>query len=221
MALSPEDRLHWIETFFSENPGFAQGDYGFGTGIVDFTRWEVTSGRLDKDSGSTWYRAVNGMLVLDMRDALALLHQGKSSSKDPGVQNWLSYAGAARGMSKLPGSTEMDEVQKALWTAHQTSLHQGIRAGAPFFAKDWTVNREDAQFNELVVRNVDLAALSNQGTRSGWANAGLLDAAVAVAYPSHYPASRGDTYTGGLLSGFFDAGSGRWQDNIGIGSTRW
>jgi hypothetical protein len=158
------------------------------------------------------------MIVLDMTDARKLLQSGVTHSDDPAIQAWISYAMEAQ---KPNSGGEGDAQQQALWKAHQISLHRGIRAAANYFAKEYDTNKGEAAFDEVVVANVDMAALHNQGTASGWNSAGLLNLGVSATYSSHYSADEADAFGSAWWGIGFNAATGHWDSNVGIGSTRW
>ena len=92
---SPEDRLTLTENFYKESAeGYGFGKlYGYGQGQVDFTQWEVARGALDPETGSPWWRAVNGQLIRDMLEARYLFVAGLSNcaGSNEAVDTWLAY----------------------------------------------------------------------------------------------------------------------------------
>ncbi len=150
--LSPSDRLQLLNTFFGfEDPiRMFMRDGVEGAGLVVFTAWEITSGRItgDRDDGSAWWRAVNGLMLLDMQATDRSLATGTTTS-DPAVQAWIDYRAAP---SWSP------EAQQALWKAHQVSLHEAIDASADLLAEESALERA---FIGIVVENVDISALYN------------------------------------------------------------
>lgn len=150
IGLSEADRRRIINKFFSAFPGTDNSGFwdfaarnlpfvttsgndglGFGQGIRDFTEWEISSGRLDPRFGSRWWQAVNGLMVLDLQDALGIIDRhgidaayrslaGATSS----VRAWVAYATGA------DGDLSNEAVQRLFWTAHQRSLHAGIAAAS-------------------------------------------------------------------------------------------
>jgi RHS repeat-associated protein len=156
--LSPRVRLWIMSSFFDVFPGtYSTGRYGFGKGIIDFTAWERTSGRLDL---STWWRASNGLMVLDIKQAMRELSRGNGRSQNPGVQAWIDYARTA-----IAGVSRASQ-QAVLWRAHQVSLHSAFRSQHVnrFIGSEHTSSPFNLATNESIVRNVDHAALSNWPT---------------------------------------------------------
>ena len=90
-----EDRLAITESFYKDSAeGYGFGElYGFGQGQVDFTQWEVRRGALDPETGSPWWRAVNGQLIRDMLEARYLHVAGLSNcaGSNEAVDTWLAY----------------------------------------------------------------------------------------------------------------------------------
>jgi hypothetical protein len=90
-----EERLTLTENFYKEAAeGYGFGKlYGYGQGQVDFTKWEVRRGALDPETGSLWWRAVNGQLIRDMLEARYLYVAGLSTcaGSNEAVDTWLAY----------------------------------------------------------------------------------------------------------------------------------
>jgi hypothetical protein len=90
-----EDRLTLTENFYKEAAdGYGFGKlYGYGQGQVDFTQWEVRRGTLDPETGSPWWRAVNGLLIRNMLEARYLYVAGLSTcaGSNEAVDVWLAY----------------------------------------------------------------------------------------------------------------------------------
>jgi hypothetical protein len=213
--VSEKDRLSDARDFFRRYPGTSGGEFGFGTALIDFEMWESASGRLSKHGGSAWWRAVNGVMSLNMREAEDLLAKGQTRSDDPGVQAWMDYALLSQ--QDVPADVE----QRAFWRAHQISLHQGTRAALNLWAREAYEDPAEGAFMNTVVKNVDEAALANAGSGSGLFGAGMLDRGVALAYPDHYPADVVDEIRAGMLSDLYNTAAGREHPNTGVMSTRW
>ena len=172
-------------------------------GIELFLGWEISSGRI---SGSAWWRAVNGRLMLDMQAATeAILDRGvmRASSSSPTVQAWIAYAqGASQGASK---QTQRD----AYWLAHQLSLHEGIRSSGMLLQAE---SADEQAFIETVVENVDLTALSGirpdgfvaQKLMGGFLNGapGPLSWFLPAFYPDSYPAGPNSAVDGSIIGLF-------------------
>ena len=241
MSLTEAARRRITERFFGRFPGVdnsgiadfvtrnlpwasASGNdgLGFGQGVRDFTVWEIASGRLDLVTGSAWWRAVNGSMMLDMQDALAVIDRygidaayRSLADASPSVRAWVAYATGA------DGDLSNEALQRVFWTAHQRSLHAGITAASSLLASE---SANEQAFIGLVVENVDTAAL----TMSPSDNA-LIGGYINYRYPSTYPVSdraldRAESLTfQGLLLGTnpYQVFLNDWDQNIGLRSTRW
>jgi hypothetical protein len=90
-----EDRLTLTVDFYKEDAdGYGFGKlHGYGQGQVDFTQWEVRRGALDPETGSPWWRAVNGQLIRDTLEARYLYEAGLSTcaGSNEAVDTWLAY----------------------------------------------------------------------------------------------------------------------------------
>jgi hypothetical protein len=194
--LSADARIGAFTDFFSAHPGSPAepwykrlldwaGDYdaegtGFGLGLIQFTQWEANSGRLSPQQyGSSWWEAVNGRMVLDVQaagawvDSFGSLDAASaalgSSGLTPSTAAWVEYAIAA-------GSNQSDDyVQFMLWEAHQMSIHTGIGCAWDLYDRE---NVYERNFIDIVMRNVDLAALLNFST---------VDAGLGVYISKFYP----------------------------------
>lgn len=200
IALSPAARMATVEAFFVANPRSSEGPFGLGRAILDFQAWEIASGRIAAGGGgSDWWRAVNGMMVLDIAAAA-----GGDAGTSPAARAWRDYTLAA-------------DPQSALWEAHQRSLHAGVRACASLLDAEPSAEQ---QFAAIVIDVVDRTALSGGATD----NDGLARLTERF-YPRLYPIDRGGlpaleamrTKTAARLR---DA-SGQPFANVGLGSTRW
>ena len=168
-------------------------------GVYDFTAWEAQSGRLDK---SNWWRATNGLMVLDIKQALRELVHGNGRSQNPGIQAWIEYAWAS------VTATSRRSQQAALWHAHQVSLHNGMRSAKVqmLLGDEFTASPGGASLalNHLIVKNVDHAAINN------WATDTPLLGNIASLYGGYPP----DIVSVAI------ADLGYSDPNTGIGSTR-
>ena len=175
--LQAPERLDAIRSFCTKYP--AGRNLGQCGGIYGFTQWEIKSGRIAK---SSWWRQVNGHLILDMQAAQSLLQKRGSAARsaDPAIDDWISFARAAGGGDHAP--------QQALfWTAHQTSLHLGIHSATAAYANEPVLEQK---FIQQVVKNVDTSALL-QLTSSNHFGVGIGNGINAF-YPSTYPAKPAD-----------------------------
>lgn len=200
IALTPAARMETVEAFFATGPRSPEGPFGLGRAILDFQAWEVASGRINANGGgSPWWRAVNGMMVLDI--AAAARSEGAGW---PAARAWLAY----------PSSPEP---QRALWEAHQRSLHAGIAAGAHLLQEEPEAER---RFAAIVIDVVDRTALSAAATD----NDGLARLTERH-YPRVYPI---DPDALPALEGMrektaarlLDIGGNPFQD-VGMDSSRW
>lgn len=216
--LDPSYRTAYTLEFFSQYQGTGQGgDLGLGGGVLDFEGWLIRSGRVDPQTGSRWWRITDGLLILDMHEAQIDVSKGKTSDSNPGVQGWINYIKA----TQAPGSNT-ETLQHALWSAHQTSLHNASQVDLGDYTREAYANPSEGRFMNDVVRNVDRAAIHNLCTWRAPLCSGLLSSATMSVYPQTYPAdavsvTQEETEAGlgnGLL-GLTDT------DNIGIFSTRW
>jgi hypothetical protein len=161
LDLTPDERFAIAQSFFSSFPGGDTSGPGYGQALLDFMTWEYKSGRWNpNDPNSKWWRVSNGEMVLDMGNAQRLLEQGQTHSDVPGVQKWIDYALTARKGS----NASSNEVQSALWTAHQTSLHEGIHMASNYYSELTKKHPGEAMFAGTVVEDVDVAAIHNLGT---------------------------------------------------------
>lgn len=162
IALTPAARMATVEAFFAASPHSSAGPFGLGRAILDFQAWEIASGRITANSrGSEWWRAVNGMMVLDVAAATRGENPGS-----PAVRAWLAY----------PSS---EHPQHALWEAHQRSLHAGIRASGALLDAEPEAER---RFAAVVIDVVDRTALSGAATDND-----ALARLTERYYPSAYP----------------------------------
>lgn len=198
-VLSPSERKTICKAFFSARPGAGAGQFGLGQAILDFQAWEVESGRITESGGSAWWRAVNGLMVLDIADA----HRGHRPDP-PTVRAWHAYASGK-------GS------QADLWEAHQRSLHAAVRLCVALLDREPAAERT---FAELVIDIVDWTALAGQRTDS----AGLAELTRRF-YPWSYPVGSDALPRLELLrertAGRLRGESGAVFADVGTGSSRW
>jgi hypothetical protein len=144
IALTPAARMATVEAFFAASPRSPEGPFGLGRAILDFQAWEIASGRITAaGSRSEWWRAVNGMMVLD----IAAATRGECPGS-PAVRAWRAY----------PSS---EHPQRALWEAHQRSLHAAIQASGVLLAAE---PEAEQLFAAIVIDVVDRTALSGAAT---------------------------------------------------------
>lgn len=199
IALTPAARMEAVGAFFAANPRSPEGPFGLGRAILDFQEWEVTSGRIPANGGSRWWRAVNGMMVLDI--AAATTGEGTVSTA---VRAWLAY----------PSS---EHPQHALWEAHQRSLHAGIFAGTTLLQEEPEAER---RFAAIVIDVVDRTALSEAATDND-SLARLTERYYPSAYPigpDALPALEGMREK--TAARLLDSGGNPFRD-VGIDSSRW
>ena len=69
--------------------------HGYGEAELDFMVWEVRRGVLNPAEGdrpgSAWWRAVNGRLLTDAKEAFILADEGASEGSNTGVDAWLRF----------------------------------------------------------------------------------------------------------------------------------
>ncbi len=162
-------RIAIARRFFVQHP-HGPAPFGLGRAVVDFVDWELRSGRL-ADDGSEWWRCVNGVMMLDLRDAAHTIEHGLAPRG--AVAAWVAYASG-----DVPGA------QGRLWEAHQMSLAAGLRDAGPLLALEPAAERELAAIVVAVVEGV-------AADRSSTSTADLA-ALTARRYPAHYPAREDD-----------------------------
>lgn len=199
-ALTPKERKRVVEEFFTAHPGPGVGPLGLGRAVLDFQEWEVTSGRISATGGSAWWRAVNGMMVLDIADA----DGDSASSPSASVEAWRAYAS--------PGTRQCD-----LWHAHQLSLHAAIRRCTELLPRELEV---EIAFAAIVVDIVDRTALADLATDSA-----DLAKLTGRHYPKTYPTPPGALAALDILQARtaenLRAADGGVFANVGLQSSRW
>jgi hypothetical protein len=140
----PEGRYRMREAFYS-NYGFPQGlgGYGFGSSELQFLRWEIERGVLNrpddpKRPGSPWWRAVNEDFLYCAE--LAALARGSDlawSQVPPRVMLWLRYLN-----NPCPASW---------YRAHNASIVQGYLDHAPRALEE---SRAEQMFMNIVLYRV-------------------------------------------------------------------
>lgn len=165
-------RVTIARRFFARHTQGA-GPLGLGRAVVDFVDWELRSGRL-ADDGSAWWRCVNGVMMLDLRDAANAFDRDHAVSGTASA--WVAYA-----------CGDLADAQAHLWDAHQASLTAGLRYAEPLLAAEPEAERELAA---IVVAVVERVAADRAPTGTG-----ALAAFTARHYPAHYPAHALDVAT--------------------------
>lgn len=198
IALSPSFRMAAVERFFRHFPGQRDDQFGLGRAILDFQSWEITSGRIAGEGGSAWWRAVNGMMVLDIAASGKQVLPASSA-----VAAWRAYTA--------------EESQEALWEAHQRSLHAAIRRCEALVAAEPGAERA---FAEIVVDVVDRTALSGAPTHTA-----DLRQLTERYYPACYPVfedllPRLENMRMRTAAALLDLHSRPFED-VGLGSSRW
>jgi hypothetical protein len=173
LLLPASTRAQIARRFFARHP-HGSAPLGLGRAVVDFVDWERRSGRLADDGGSRWWRCVNGVMMLDLRDAARAIEHGRSARG--AVAAWVAYAG-----SENPGA------QVRLWAAHQASIAVGLEHAARLLAAEPAAERE---FAAIVVAIVERVAAGDAPTATG-----DLAAFTARHYPAHYPARDAEVTT--------------------------
>lgn len=197
IALSPAERRDIVEAFFAAHPGDAAGTFGLGRAILDFQAWETDSGRIAEAGGSDWWRAVNGMMVLDIAEA------AQDAGGTRGAAPWRAYA-------KNP-------CQSRLWEAHQRSLHAAIALSHDLLANESEAERA---FAAIVIEVVDRTALALRPTDTD-----DLANLTQRYYPAEYPIEPGQLAGLEVLrertaARLVDT-AGRPFEDVGMDSRRW
>ena len=167
LALPVARRRAAFAEFFGAHPGAGRRGLGLGTALDDFLAWEVASGRvLDGPGGSPWWKAVNGLMVLDIAAAAA----GGPGLRSPAARAWAAYAAGAG-----------PDDQAALWEAHGASMHAAVAAVRPLLDAEPAA---EPAFVAVVLDVLDRATARCSATDGP----GLGDQARA-SYPGGYPAA--------------------------------
>lgn len=173
-SLSTAERMRTFERFFEAHPrgsgpGGAHPTPGYGRALIDFLAWEIDSGRVVDGGGSAWWKAVNGLLVLDLRDAL-VPSDGTQAATRPTVAAWAAY-----------GQAHPGEEQRSLWVAHGLSIERGAVEAAGLL-----VDEEPAEqsFIRLVLRVLHRSTEASEPTDTS-----QLGVSVRRHYPGRYPIS--------------------------------
>ena len=169
IALSVEERRRAFGRFFSAHPGPGRTGLGLGTALADFLEWEVASGRVADGAGSPWWKAVNGLMVLDVADAAA----GADGPSTGAVRAWATYAAA------VAGGDDGDQV--ALWHAHQASMAEATAVARPLL--------EDEPAEEVAFVAIVLDVLDRATARTTATDDHRLGDQARASYPSAYPAT--------------------------------
>jgi hypothetical protein len=200
LALTSSDRTKVAEEFFLAHPGSGTGRFGLGRAVLDFQRWEVASGRLEAAGGSSWWRGVNGLMVLDM---IAALRESQEASTS--AQAWRVYADTG------------GPAQAALWDAHQRSLHAGLKACQNLLVEEPSAERS---FAEIVVDVVDRTAVANRASDSDGLSR-LTDRFYPKKYPVAPEALAGLRRMRERTKDGLHGPHGEVITNVGMDSTRW
>ena len=193
--------------------------HGFGHGAIDFLSWEISSGRLCPRRGSAWWRAVNGLMALDLVACEWALARGLDD-QDPVTEAWLRYVVRADDLAARLRPGYLRETQSLFWEAHQRSLHRALEQAAHLFAQESIL--EQRFIDEVVLPNVDQAALGNEA--SCLDTIALFTFALYPINPGHYGASKADLQLGRTLTIDripLSRCYGRRHQDIGRRSARW
>jgi len=182
--LTPQDRIGLLQTTFL-NLNQSEINYGLGQAIIDFTWWEINTGRLDQKTGSSWWKYVNGTLAVDAYVAyhsLKLLPNVLSNfdlyKRLDAIRQWQDFF---KCVSKRPLTSL---AQKALWRAHQSSITTSIRYARYYFHKETVLEQE---FIKIVLFLLSEAEKSNLSTETHY-----LRGLTQIYYPKNYPATQKD-----------------------------
>lgn len=154
-----------LEAYFARRPGRSLDPPGLGRALIEFTEWQIDSGRISDGGGSPWWSAVNGRLVGDLASAA-----GGASGP------WTAYESAERGAVEV--------AQRALWAAHQDSIASGSRSALALLDAEPVRERE---FIGVALAVVEFAAGVNLDTAGGG-----LGRSTRRSYPTSYPCTEED-----------------------------
>jgi RHS repeat-associated protein len=224
--LTGRQRLVVTSNFFSRFWGTMAryGDgLGYGVGVRDFERWEISSGRIPMDSnrgGSMWWRGSNGTMVVAMNRALRDWNRGQRGSSNQSVDRWLRYANWSTLYEIPPDYKRLRNTQLTrFWRAHQVSLHAGIWASYDQF---WGENSTEQSFANLATVVVDKCALKRKcrqtADMTGWLS---MRTFLGHFYPRQYPArSIGVPFSGAQWLDF-NGYQNRSISDVGVFSSYW
>lgn len=173
VRLSIHERRRIFASFFTESPGAGRSGLGFGQALDDFLSWQVDSGRIREGGGSAWWRAVNGLLALDLAAAQRGARASTTRQHASPTAAWYRYRTAPPELQ-----------QRALWRAHDASLDRATTVAASLLSTEPPSERD---FTDIVLRVVAGAAaqvIPTDGPR--------LDRSVREHYPATYPATAAD-----------------------------
>ena len=101
MRDDPAARLALMSRVFHGPTGRAPRHLPFRRAALSFMRWQARRGVLDpldaSPPGSAWWRAVNGRLLLDGCETIALLGGLAGQPSSPAVRLWLEFAASPTG----------------------------------------------------------------------------------------------------------------------------
>jgi hypothetical protein len=188
----PAQRYQLTQHFY-EHGGLGHGygvEYGFGKGQLDFTTWEYNRGVLADAGGSSWWRAVNGLLLRDMLEAHYLDAAGlrDCTASTPSAEAWLAYL-------RQPSSSTW-------YVAHNASISAGYEQFEAL-AEDEPLAEQIVMANTLyrvtladfmITTSDFISRLSDPGGPAvDWITS------IASLYPTTYPLSEEDAYNAALL----------------------
>ncbi len=181
IAITVKQRRDSIADFFGRiNVGISLS-LNYGEAILDFYEWEVDSGRISDDSGSNWWKVVNGFLTRDLNSGLSLYDGSLTTSQvNSGHKSssrlWVEFL-------KVFKDEEAHEskVQSLLWKAHQASIAQGVKFAAEYLNDECV---SEVEFTYLVLGVLETVSTLNYPT-----NSSKLKKAVRGSYPANYPIS--------------------------------
>lgn len=166
--------------------------YWRGRGMLEFMKWEVSSGRM----GSGWWNRVNRRLVQDALTAWRGFDRGYRPTTYAS-EYWYDYI-KARYVN--PGWWNSDRKGyyggdwRHAWRAHQESLRTGARYARPYYFAEARAERATIY---AVLVNVE------SYYRVGWDLDSYLKIAIFLGtYPGEYPASRSQACRITLVGGW-------------------
>lgn len=88
----PQGRLALRQEFYAAYGQSTVGDYGFGNSEIAFTEWEIRRGVLAAETGSPWWKDMNGdLLYYSELAAIAYANDAADLDWEAPVRLWLDY----------------------------------------------------------------------------------------------------------------------------------
>jgi hypothetical protein len=164
-------RTEYVNNFFNNHQGsFLLKSLNYGTDVLAFMNWEISSGRLDK---SKYWNETNAQMIAD----IYFTEQANY------YEGWTKEERLWKEFIDKPD-------QKKMWSAHNAS----IAAGTNFAIKQGYLKQEtqaEQVFIVMVLFRVGATALSDAPSWFGIIGAAM-NKGSAFEYPWHYPATWDD-----------------------------